>query len=188
MANITHYERLRKAKVKSRGMVSLSAGTKVAPMRPNHLKQHRKKLKPKTTQADIAERMGVTVPQVSRWENGVDGIPSQRIDAILAAYQGTLEELFGSGEAAGLLAPTPSVRTITMAVNLPSEALLIGVMTALLDQIGVDPHEDDRAQTLAELFPDFFQFAVSWTEGPETFLAAIRSAIHPSDDDISPAQ
>lgn len=45
-------------------------------------------------QPAIAEKMGVSVPQVSRWENGHDGIPSQRVPSLLDAYQANLEEVF----------------------------------------------------------------------------------------------
>lgn len=49
------------------------------------------------TQGDIAEKMGVSIPQISRWESGKDGIPSQRLTSMAAAYQSNLEELLGEG-------------------------------------------------------------------------------------------
>lgn len=53
------------------------------------------------TQEKIAERLGVSVPQVSRWENGKDGIPSQRIPSMIEAYEATVQELLGEGAVEG---------------------------------------------------------------------------------------
>lgn len=53
----------------------------------------------KLTQEVIAERMGVSVAQVSRWENGHDGIPSQRLPSLVEAYEASLEVLLGGGVA-----------------------------------------------------------------------------------------
>lgn len=41
----------------------------------------------------IAERLGVSIPQVSRWETGEDNIPSSRLAAIASAYGATLSDL-----------------------------------------------------------------------------------------------
>ena len=51
------------------------------------------------TQEAVAERMGVSVPQISRWENGKDGIPSQRLNSLRKAYEASLEELLAPTEA-----------------------------------------------------------------------------------------
>lgn len=67
------------------------------------------------TQEIIAERMGVSVPQISRWENGKDGIPSQRLPAMVQAYQASLDELFEESE----LASPDDVRTV-MIEKLPT--------------------------------------------------------------------
>lgn len=45
------------------------------------------------TQEKIAELMNVSVPQVSRWENGRDGIPSQRMASLVAAYGAPIDDL-----------------------------------------------------------------------------------------------
>lgn len=184
--NITQYESLRNPKLTQGGMVSTHANTKIAAMKPNRLKQRRKELK--LTQAAIAERLNCSEGQISRWENARDGIPSQRIDAILKAYEATFDELFGSGEVAGIVPTPPPLRTILMPVALPSEEILTGIMWVLLEQLGLDPAEADRAQKLAQLFPDLFQFGVSWTGDPGSFLASVRDADRPSDDDTSLSQ
>ena len=46
-------------------------------------------------QPAIAEAMDVSVAQVSRWENGHDGIPTARLDDLAAAYRGVVSEIFG---------------------------------------------------------------------------------------------
>lgn len=50
------------------------------------------------TQEVIAERMGVSVAQISRWESGKDGIPSQRLASLSTAYEGSLNQLLGPEE------------------------------------------------------------------------------------------
>ncbi len=52
------------------------------------------------TQEAIADAMGVSVPQVSRWETGKDGIPSSRLRSLQTAYRANLDELLGGEEAA----------------------------------------------------------------------------------------
>lgn len=47
------------------------------------------------TQEAIAEKLDVSGSQVSRWENGKDGIPHHRLPAIAKAYGTTVGELFG---------------------------------------------------------------------------------------------
>lgn len=59
------------------------------------------------TQEVIAERMGVSVPQISRWENGRDGIPSQRLSALSQAYGAPIGELLD--EDTDFLAPGPTL-------------------------------------------------------------------------------
>lgn len=92
-ADITQYESLRKAEFSYHGMVRRCALRNIAAMEPNGLKAARKRLK--VGQAVIAERLGVSVPQVSRWENGIDNVPSARLTAFAEAYEAGLGELFG---------------------------------------------------------------------------------------------
>lgn len=65
-------------------------------MKRTRLIEARKRAKLK--QPDIAESMGVSVPQVSRWETGKDGIPSQRLAALSKAYRAKISELFDEDE------------------------------------------------------------------------------------------
>lgn len=93
--DITQCEILRNSNVAAGGMVSGFALRKMRAMERNGLTKARKRAG--LTQPAIAERMGVSVPQVSRWETGKDGIPSQRLPALVAAYEAPLEELLGEG-------------------------------------------------------------------------------------------
>ncbi len=61
-------------------------------MADNNLREVRRRAGLK--QPEIAERMGVSVPQVSRWESGRDAIPSTRLPALADAYRATIGELF----------------------------------------------------------------------------------------------
>jgi len=92
--NITQYESLRKNEIACRSMAPI---IDVA----DHVKMERKTLRiarkrANLTQEAVAEEMGVSVPQISRWENGTNGIPSKRLSAMAKAYRASVEELFGS--------------------------------------------------------------------------------------------
>lgn len=67
-----------------------------ASMKRTSLTNARKRLG--ISQQVIAERMGVSVPQISRWEGGKDGIPSQRLSSLTSAYEAGLDELLGADE------------------------------------------------------------------------------------------
>lgn len=58
----------------------------------------------------IAERLGVSVPQVSRWETGEDSIPSKRLSAIADAYGAPLSELVAHTDGILPLGPTLAVK------------------------------------------------------------------------------
>lgn len=77
-------------------MVSTFALRKMVAMEANGLKAARQRLS--MTQPDIAERLGVSVAQISRWENGKDNIPSSRLPAISAAYEASIGELFDADD------------------------------------------------------------------------------------------
>lgn len=74
-------------------MASTFALRNMRGMEANGLKAARQRLG--LTQPDIAERLGVSVAQVSRWENGKDNIPSSRLAAISRAYEAPIGDLFG---------------------------------------------------------------------------------------------
>lgn len=62
------------------------------------MKRARKALK--LSQEAMAERVGVSTPQISRWENGKDGIPDRRFEALVAAYEAPIEQLLTNVDAA----------------------------------------------------------------------------------------
>jgi SOS-response transcriptional repressor LexA len=97
--HITQHEILRNTQIARDGMVCDLVLRKVRDMKRQRLIDARKARK--LTQEAIAERMGVSVAQVSRWENGHDGIPSQRLDALVSAYEAPLDALLGGGGAEG---------------------------------------------------------------------------------------
>lgn len=74
----------------------------------NNLKAMRKRANLK--QPHIAEAMGVSVPQVSRWETGVDNIPSHRLSALAEAYRATIGELFDVSAGFEPIGPTLYVK------------------------------------------------------------------------------
>ncbi len=86
-------------------MVQHFAVRKVLDMKRTKLVAARKRKN--ITQEVIAERMGVSVPQISRWENGKDGIPSQRLSALSQAYGAPIGELLD--EDTDFLAPGPTL-------------------------------------------------------------------------------
>lgn len=94
--DITHYAILSNPNLSCGGMAVARRVREIATMERKALKAARKRAN--LTQEAIAERMGVSVPQVSRWENGRDGIPSQRLSALAKAYQANLDELLGTDE------------------------------------------------------------------------------------------
>ncbi|CAM8631434.1 XRE family transcriptional regulator [Sphingobium cupriresistens] len=94
--NITQYESLRNSQISYRGMAPLQRVSDDGRMERKGLKAARKRAN--LTQEAVAEAMGVSVPQISRWENGRDGIPSQRLQSLAETYRASLEELLGEDE------------------------------------------------------------------------------------------
>jgi transcriptional regulator with XRE-family HTH domain len=74
-------------------------------MKRTKLIQARKRVR--LTQEVIAERMNVSVAQISRWENGHDGIPSQRLTSLCQAYGAPIGELLD--ENSDFLVPGPTL-------------------------------------------------------------------------------
>lgn len=90
----------------------------------------------KLTQADIAEKIGVSIPQVSRWETGKDAMTSVRLPLIAEAYGCKVGEIFGEvpiGDGAGL----------------PSEAELTALLSGILEAIPSDSSQAQRSRVLA---------------------------------------
>lgn len=103
--HITQCASLRNTQLAHWSMVQHFAVRKVLDMKRTKLVAARKRKN--ITQEVIAERMGVSVPQISRWENGKDGIPSQRLSALSQAYGAPIGELLD--EDTDFLAPGPTL-------------------------------------------------------------------------------
>jgi transcriptional regulator with XRE-family HTH domain len=128
-AEFTHYANLRKTKVACGGMALDYAVRNNAAMERKKLKAARKRLGIK--QDEMAERMGVSIAQISRWESGKNGIPSQRVEAMARAYETSVGELFDEEEvfeADGLPPPNAKVLRYEGAseVVLPRDVPLYG--------------------------------------------------------------
>lgn len=51
------------------------------------------------TMLDLAKKLGVSVPTVSRWESGEDYPAAARLPALASALDCTIDELFGRDSA-----------------------------------------------------------------------------------------
>jgi len=65
-------------------------------MKRIRLKQARKELN--LTIEAMADLLSVSTAQISRWENGINGIPSQRVSAIAAAYRLPVSEVLDGAD------------------------------------------------------------------------------------------
>lgn len=157
--NITHYESLRNIPISQCGMAPPPLVGEVSAMERNGLKAARKRAN--LTQEAVAEAMGVSVPQISRWETGRDGIPSQRLASLAKAYQASLEELLGAEDAEQL--PIVMVEQLPTTVGAGGGGLGVGdyksvpVSRALVEwELRVEP--DDLLSVEVEgdsMVPDF---------------------------------
>jgi transcriptional regulator with XRE-family HTH domain len=55
---------------------------------------------------DIAEKVGVAISTIQRWEKQSMSIPSERLDAIAAAYQCRIADIFDDGRPTRAAAPS----------------------------------------------------------------------------------
>ncbi|MCW1985568.1 UNVERIFIED_ORG: phage repressor protein C with HTH and peptisase S24 domain [Sphingomonas sp. R1F5B] len=108
----THDANLRNKKLAHGGIASAEAERKLRSMKRIGLINARKRLK--LTQGAMAERLGISSAQISRWETGDDGIPSHRIRALCEAYGVSVSEIFdGSGdEGLAERKPEPNARVV----------------------------------------------------------------------------
>ncbi|MGV1682951.1 helix-turn-helix domain-containing protein [Sphingopyxis sp. NJF-3] len=171
-AHITHYESSGKGQLSHHGMETYFVQRNNAWMTELGLRDARKRLK--LTQPKIAERLGVSVPQVSRWEAGEDNVPSSRLRSFAEAYEASLDELFGGRPVKPLNAGTswhPKEDTIRSALEAgllslteprATEAdlpILAHGVTAVLQFVADDPSREDS--------PGF----------PETVVGIVHTAI-----------
>lgn len=98
-AYIAHCESFDNSEITYCGIHASFALRNVRAMEGNNLKQVRKRRGLK--QPDVAERLGVSVPQISRWEAGIDNIPSSRLSKMAEAYECSIAEMFGETQPLG---------------------------------------------------------------------------------------
>lgn len=96
LASITQYESYCKPSFTHGGIDAFFASRKMFAMAANNLQAIRKRAG--LTQSDVADVLGVSVPQVSRWERGGDNIPSGRLPALAEAYGASIGEIFEDAE------------------------------------------------------------------------------------------
>lgn len=143
-ALITHCETFRNKQVSRGGMAADYALRKTFIMKREGLIKARKRLK--LTQEKIAERLGVSVPQVSRWENGHDGIPSQRIPSLVDAYEASVGELLGDA--------VPEPNAVVQQFEGASLARMNVDLPILGTAMGADRISDDLAIEQTYLYSD----------------------------------
>lgn len=74
-------------------MAGVYAIRNISGMASNNLKTLR--IRAGLTQQQVADEQGVSPAQISRWENGVNNVPSQRLRSMAEAYRAAVSELFG---------------------------------------------------------------------------------------------
>jgi transcriptional regulator with XRE-family HTH domain len=100
---------LRKAKLSQGGMaLKLRPAQSDGMNPPNNLRALRRRAG--LRQPVIAERMDVSIPQISRWESGKDDIPGRRLPAMAEAYRSTVGEIYGPTELFEPVGPTLYVK------------------------------------------------------------------------------
>lgn len=118
------------------------------------------------TDATLAEAVGVERSVMNRWMNGKVGLDAYKADRVATLLDATPEEILYR---AGVPIRDPA------ASWLPNATVLTTALAMLLDSVGVDPYEDERARKLARQFPNALRAA-----------ADLRSDL--DDDDDSPLE
>ncbi len=98
---------------------------------PNELRTLRKRAG--VTQRVVAEALGVSEAQISRWESGRDNIPSSRLGPMAAAYRASIGEMFGdAANVAQTAAPSFAGIAVVAADDSISAENLAPLLAALL--------------------------------------------------------
>lgn len=83
------------------------------------LKEHRKRAK--LTLEQMAEKAGVSVSQLSRWESGGNNIPSERLPQLARAYGCSVGEIFDE------IAPVPNEDELAEMIGEAMDELPVGI-------------------------------------------------------------
>ncbi|WP_333837954.1 XRE family transcriptional regulator [Novosphingobium sp.] len=147
----THDANLRNKKFTHWGMENSCAARNRVLMKRIGLIQARKRLK--LTQEKMAERLGISIAQVSRWETGDDGIPSHRVSSICEAYGVTIAEIFNADEAVPEASPPESNARVVHFEGASNERMHQDV-PILGTALGSDRMVDDLAVEQTYLYSD----------------------------------
>lgn len=96
-------------------------------MQTNQLRALRKQAG--LTQRVVAEALGVSEAQISRWESGRDNIPSSRLAAMATAYRTSIGAIFGGDD---LPAPANAPAASSFTVNAENLAPLLAALLPLV--------------------------------------------------------
>lgn len=116
----------------------------------------RRKRDKRVTDLQIAEAFGVERSVVNKAMNGKVALDAYKADRIATLLETSPEEILYR---AGVPIRDPAVSW------LPSATVLTSALAALLETVGIDPFEDERAQKLARLFPDALRRSSALHEG-----------------------
>jgi len=83
--------------------------------------------------------------------------------------------------------PVEYIKGADVAMRLPSAAVLTNAIAALLETVGIDPFEDERAQKLARRFPDALRQVAALHEGLAEDSGLSRAEAAPDPGGAQPA-
>lgn len=137
--HITHYASPCNREITRRGMGSEYAWRNKRCVYGNRLKTIRTSRK--LTQATVAERMGVSEAQISRWEAGKDNFPSSRVPDLAAAYGCAMGDIFDE--------PKPKPEPVQVPI-VPTVEQLVPLLEALIPLLPDGDPTDLALQVVAE--------------------------------------
>lgn len=147
---------LRNKKLASDGMVFDCALRNHADMsesrKENGLRAARDRLG--VNQDVMAERLGVSIAQISRWEKGRNSIPGKRVKDVMSAYQATFAELFGEMEAPAVVSSIPEANARPVHFEGASLERMTQDVPILGTALGVDRLVDSVSIEQTSLFLD----------------------------------
>lgn len=97
--------------------------------------------------------------------------------AVLALAGLTVKEQ--DREALQIRGPSPPFQLVPFNIAFPSEDALTEALSGLLDGVGIDPEQDERARKLARLLPNALQLAATHPTDPRALRAKVRESTAP---------
>lgn len=128
------------------------------------------------TASEAAEALSIPVPTYIQHENGGRGFPASRAPLYARKFKVTEQWLlYGKGAGPDTVVEAP-LKFVRMSVEVPSAPVLTAMFAGMLDQIGLDPNEDERAEKLARIFPGALEAASLPHVKPNSLRRKIRDA------------